>query len=125
TVNKLKAPNDRLCAVVFDELSIKPLLSCNKKTQYYANVFLLKGIHRQWKQAVTFTFSYGPIKTNKLKALLVDVIKESQRIGLEVVVTVCDQGGANQAAEHTGDFILFIDALFDSLNGNTKKAPAG
>jgi uncharacterized linocin/CFP29 family protein len=33
TVNKLKAPNDRLCAVVFDELSIKPLLSCNKKTQ--------------------------------------------------------------------------------------------
>jgi hypothetical protein len=82
TVNKLKAPNDRLCAVVFDELSIKPLLSCNKKTQCvegvedyghndrtyqiadYANVFLLKGIHRQWKQAVTFTFSYGPIKTN-------------------------------------------------------------
>jgi hypothetical protein len=25
------------------------------------------------------------------------VIKECQRIGLEVVVTVCDQGGANQA----------------------------
>jgi hypothetical protein len=30
-----------------------------------------------------------------------------------------------EEAEHTADFILFMDELFDSLNGNTKLAPQG
>ncbi|RZC40252.1 uncharacterized protein BDFB_011654, partial [Asbolus verrucosus] len=52
---------------------------------------MLKGIHRQWKQAVAFAFSKGPIKAKDLKPLLVS------KIGFEVMATVCDQGGSNQA----------------------------
>jgi hypothetical protein len=63
----------------------------------HANVFMVKGIHRQWKQAASFNFSSGPIKSQKLKSLLLEIIKECKQIGLEVVATVCDQGSANQA----------------------------
>jgi hypothetical protein len=114
-VQQLKNRNDRLCSVIFDEMAIKPLLSYNKKQDIidgledfgngdrsshiadHANVFMVKGIHRQWKQAVSFNFSSGPIKSQKLKPLLLEIIKECKQIGLEVVATVCDQGSANQA----------------------------
>jgi hypothetical protein len=97
TVTNIKVANDRLCAAVFDEVSIRPLLSYNKRTHCiegvedygrnnrtpaiaeYANVFMLKEIHRQWKQAISFTFSHDPIKTLKLKSLLVEVIKKGSR----------------------------------------------
>ncbi|CAH1382038.1 unnamed protein product [Tenebrio molitor] len=114
-VQQLKNRNDRLCSVIFDEMAIKPSLSYNKKQDIidgledfgngdrsshiadHANVFMVKGIHRQWKQAVSFNFSSGPIKSQKLKPLLLEIIKECKQIGLEVVATVCDQGSANQA----------------------------
>lgn len=114
-VQNLKSKNDKLCVVVFDELAIKPLLTYNRRLNIiegledygngkrkphiadHANVFMIKGINRQWKQAVSFTFSNGPIKSGQLKSLLIEVIKQCQEAGLEVIGTVCDQGSANQA----------------------------
>uniref|UniRef100_A0A6P7FYV9 Uncharacterized protein LOC114335676 n=1 Tax=Diabrotica virgifera virgifera TaxID=50390 RepID=A0A6P7FYV9_DIAVI len=64
----------------------------------YINVFMIKGIYRQWKQPICYTFSDGATNSRKLKNLIIDVIKELQNIGLTVVATVCDQGGPNAAA---------------------------
>jgi hypothetical protein len=77
-------------------------LSYNKKQDIIdgledANLFMVKGIYRQWKQAVSLNFSSGPIKSQKLKPLLLEISKECKQIGLEVVAIVCDQRSANQA----------------------------
>lgn len=113
-VRNLKSNNDKLCVVIFDEIAINAHVSYNRKldcmeglTDFgekrtsniadHANVFMLKGVHRQWKQAIAFTFSSGPIKSANLKVLLIKIIQECRKIGLIVVGTVCDQGSANCA----------------------------
>lgn len=62
---------------------------------------MVKGIFRQWKQPLAFTFSHGPMKAVVLKSLIEGIIQECQNIGLKVVSTICDQGSANQAAINT------------------------
>lgn len=115
TVSKMKRQQDKVCILMFDELSIETSINYDKKNDFivgvedfgsercaaladHANVFMLKGLFRQWKQPIVFTFSSGPIKSIKLKEIITLVIKECHRVGLEVVATVCDQGAANQAA---------------------------
>lgn len=61
-------------------------------------VLMLKGIYKQWKQPVCFTFSSGPVKSITLKTLIQEVIQATQETGLKVIATVCDQGAANSAA---------------------------
>lgn len=114
-VDKMKK-SDRLAILAFDEMAIESQLHYDSKQDCiiglhndypstrkpliadYVNVFMLKGVFRQWKQPICYTFSSGPSKSNLLKNLIVEIIKESHNIGLEVVATVCDQGGPNQAA---------------------------
>ncbi|KAJ8926618.1 hypothetical protein NQ314_020982 [Rhamnusium bicolor] len=126
TVSKLKNPNDKLCAVAFDEISLSSLLSYNRKRDCidglehfgnkrtphiasYVNVFMIKGICRQWKQPFAFTFSSGPAKSPEIKDMIKKVITSCQSIGLNVVATICDQGSSNQAA---------INALLKETNEN-------
>uniref|UniRef100_A0A1Y1JZB1 THAP-type domain-containing protein n=1 Tax=Photinus pyralis TaxID=7054 RepID=A0A1Y1JZB1_PHOPY len=107
--------NEKLCAVVFDEMAISPSLHYNSKLDCiegvadyggkryphladYANVFMIKGVYRQWKQPFSFTFSNGPLSSTQLKQLIEEVITVCQQVGLKVVATICDQGSANQAA---------------------------
>ncbi|RZB40836.1 hypothetical protein BDFB_012786, partial [Asbolus verrucosus] len=129
TVQKLKNKNDILCVIVFGELAIKAHLSYDRRLMLCSEWKIL-AIHGQWKKGVAFTFSKGPIKDKDLRPLLVSVIKECHKIGLDVIVTLCDQGDMKtdydlRAAEDITDFILFIDELFDSLNDNTKIALGG
>lgn len=114
-VAKMEKLQDKACIVMFDEMAISPKLTYQRKDDVvigledygdekngfianHVNVFMIKGIHRQWKQPVAFTFSKGPVKALKLKHLLKSIIMECQNIGLEVVATVCDQGTTNQTA---------------------------
>jgi hypothetical protein len=113
SVRKMK-PVDRHCVVMFDEISISTGLTYSKKEDRIegfedlghsakcafansANVVMVRGIHRQWKQPISFTFSNGPIKATDLKKIITGAITACQNIGLKVVATVCDQGSANQA----------------------------
>ncbi|KAJ8914061.1 hypothetical protein NQ315_017582, partial [Exocentrus adspersus] len=115
SVKKMKK-HDRLAILVFDEISINTLIHYNSKNDMvegiqdngngnrerkiadYANVFMLKGVFRQWKQPICYTFNSGPTKSTTLKRLIIDIIKECHSIGLEIIATICDQGGPNQAA---------------------------
>lgn len=106
---------DRICALLFDEISLSTNLTYNKgsdtiegfehdgnaptgKIANTANVFMLKGISRQWKQPIAFTFSNGPTDSTTLKDLIKNLIRECQNMGFNVVATICDQGSNNQAA---------------------------
>lgn len=107
---------DRMAILVFDEMSIDSVVQYSPKkdvivglhdegTNYrkpqladHVNVFLLKGVFRQWKQPIVFTFSNGPCKNVAIKRLLVEIIKKCHSIGLNIIATVCDQGSSNQTA---------------------------
>lgn len=109
-------PHDRIAILVFDEMSIDSILQYNsgenqieglhdlgdngRKPEIadYANVFMLKGIFKQWKQPVCYSFNAGPTRSHAIKQLIVDIIKECQKIQLEIIATICDQGSGNQAA---------------------------
>lgn len=62
----------------------------------HALVFMLKGICRKWKQPICFC--KGATSAAEIKRLLVELIKEISRIGLNVIATICDQGATNQSA---------------------------
>ena len=77
----------------------------------HTNVLMVQGIFSRWKQPVCFTFSDGPVKSTSLKNWIKTVIGKCQEIGLNVVATVCEKGGANQAAinsliRDTNEFFL-------------------
>ncbi|XP_050314406.1 uncharacterized protein LOC126748908 [Anthonomus grandis grandis] len=113
-VKKLKEV-DRTAIIIFDEMSINMGLTYNQKDDCiygfhdlgdnnrkallsnYANVVMVKGVYKHWKQPLCFTFSNGPITTFELKSIIKKVIGTCQEAGLDVVATVCE-GSANQAA---------------------------
>lgn len=50
----------------------------------HANVFMIRGVYRQWKQAICFSFSSGPAKSVDLKNMISNVIISCQDIRLKV-----------------------------------------
>lgn len=100
-------------------MSISPYLSYNRKRDKIdvfkdyehpiqtpkladrANVFMLRGIIRQWKQPLAFSFSSGPTSSVILKVMIKEILIECNDIGFDVVATICDQGSNNQAAINT------------------------
>jgi len=113
--SKLK-PNDRLCSLVFDEMAIDPSLTYSQKNdlifgfENFGNnqknckfsehvlVFLLRGINRKWKQPVAYYFCQSTTKTPQLVNCIKEVVTAVQSTGLNILTTVCDQGGTNSAA---------------------------
>ncbi|KAJ8706159.1 hypothetical protein PYW07_010936 [Mythimna separata] len=112
----LRMPEEKkLVNLLFDEVSLAPGLIYNafsneiigfeddgtQKTGNIADhalVFMIKGIKSKTKQPICFTFVKSGTKKEKIKALLLLLIKEINNTGLTVVATVCDQCPANVAA---------------------------
>ena len=105
---------EKLCVLMFDEISIEPHISLNthskefegfedfgeKKSEKIADralVFMIKGIKREWKQPLLYTFSSGPVKTIDLARIIKQVVKQCQDAGLKIIASVSDQGTNNQA----------------------------
>lgn len=103
----------KLCALVFDEMSIKEHLSYNAQTDRiegfenlgtfgssdhianHAGVFMIRGIIEKWKQAVGYFLTSGPVSGKTLKDLTLSCVTKLQDIGLHVVLLICDQGSNN------------------------------
>lgn len=102
----------RLCIVLFDEMSLKPNVAYNERkdrvsgfvtngretrSDYadHAQVFMIRGLVKNYKQPVAYTFSQAATKGPELASQLKSVITELQAAGLIVVATVCDQGTNN------------------------------
>ncbi|XP_063893678.1 uncharacterized protein LOC135117720 [Helicoverpa armigera] len=116
---KNKADNmkleEKLCVVMFDEVSLKNNLSYNerkdkitglvdngqeRKSEFadHAQVFMLRGLIYNYKQAVSYTFASSATKGPELAKQIKEVIRDLQEAGFIVVATVCDQGTNNRQA---------------------------
>jgi hypothetical protein len=64
----------------------------------HALVFMVRGVHRKWKQPVTYYLSHGSSNAGMLKHFLDEVLGACHDVGLHVVATVCDMGTNNVSA---------------------------
>lgn len=102
----------KLVSLAIDEMAIKEGISYDKRDDIiegfswgatqnnelanHALVFMARGITNNWKQAVGYFLSSGPMKGNEMKVLLLQCIEKLAAIGLTVVVVIADQGSNNQ-----------------------------
>ena len=110
-----KCLRDRYCCLLFDEMSIRENVCFNQKldctegfedcgterTHRIANhalLFMVRGLHRKWKQPVAYYFIRGSTKADLLERFLKEVLGACQDAGLRVVATVCDMGANNVRA---------------------------
>jgi len=113
-VKKLK-PKERYCILMFDEVNLSAEIHYNETqgkidgfendgsstTQQFADhalLFMVKGITKNFKQPVVYTFVKGATNKYKLCALIKKVVSCIQETGLEIIATVCDQGTSNEGA---------------------------
>jgi len=106
---------DRYCCLLFDEMSIRENVRFNQKvdciegfedygterTRSIANhalLFMVRGLHRKWKQPVAYYFIRGSTKANLLVRFLNEVLGACQNAGIQVVATVCDMAANNVKA---------------------------
>lgn len=106
---------EKMCVILFDEISIKPNLTYNERRDKvvgfvtngqetvpeiadHAQVFMVRGVLKNYKQPLAYSFSQGATKGAELCKQLKKVITEVQKAGLIVVATVCDQGANNRHA---------------------------
>ncbi|XP_072398747.1 uncharacterized protein [Diabrotica undecimpunctata] len=114
-VRTFKNPLDCHCIVIFDEMAIQAHIQPNfgkgciegfenygfkttDKIANHAQVFMLRGIRRKWKQPVYYNFSNGATKTIDLVHIIKMIVRKCTEIGLNVIAIVCDQGSNNRAA---------------------------
>lgn len=113
-VKSLK-PQHRFCSILFDEVSLSASLHYNSnegiiygfeenssgRTQQFADhslVFMVKGIVKNFKQPICYTFCKSTTNRNDLAHQIREVIKAVHSTGLKVISTICDQGATNSAA---------------------------
>lgn len=107
--------SERLCIILFDEVSLKAQISYNEKKDKitgvvdngqqrqpefadHAQVFMVRGLIKNFKQAIYYTFSASATKGPELAKQIKNVITEVQQAGFIVVASVCDQGTNNRQA---------------------------
>lgn len=108
-------PKERYCTLMFDELNLSAEIHYDEAlgridgfennghftTQQFADhalLFMVKGITKNFKQPIAYTFVKGATNKQQLCALIKEVVSCIQSTGLEIIATICDQGGANERA---------------------------
>ncbi|KAH9629275.1 hypothetical protein HF086_008357 [Spodoptera exigua] len=81
----------------------------NRKTEFadHAQVFMLRGLIYNYKQAISYTFASSATKGPERAQQIKDVIR-----GKNILPAEC---------KDTADLLLFIDNIFDSVNGSRQK----
>lgn len=91
TVKHMQA-RERLCILMFDEISLSPHVTYNKHRDClvgidggeicdHALVFMVRGITRKWKQVVAYTFCKGSTKPALIKGLLKSLVEQLKNAG--------------------------------------------
>jgi hypothetical protein len=112
---KKKETLDRYCCLAFDEMSLEPSLTYNKKEDAidgfidcgsgkkkefadHAMVFMARGLKQKWKQPIAYFFTSAGMSAADIARNVKNIIGELQRVGLNVIATVCDQSTSNCSA---------------------------
>lgn len=108
-------PAEKLCILLFDEMALKSNLTYNERLDKvigfvdngeettkefadHAQVFMIRGLVKNYKQPIGFTFSASATKGCELAKQIKSYVREITNAGLTVVATVCDQGSGNRSA---------------------------
>ncbi|CAH1993713.1 unnamed protein product [Acanthoscelides obtectus] len=99
--------SSKYCAVMFDEMSLDPHIHLNVATKEFegfetnddeqrnaviadhALVFMVRGLVKNWKQPLAYTFCRSSTKSVILVRLLTKIITRCQQAGLKVICTIC------------------------------------
>ncbi|CAK1597656.1 unnamed protein product [Parnassius mnemosyne] len=111
--NEMK-PADKLCILMFDEMLLKANITYERKDLVvgfvnngretkpefadHAQVFMIRGLIRKYKQPVAYTFAHAATKGPELSLQIKTIFENLQETGFNVVATVCDQGTNNRNA---------------------------
>lgn len=109
-VKKMKE-DEKLCNLLFDEIAIAPHFDYDKKRDVvlgsdksgkkianHALVFMIRGIIKNYKQPIAYSFCAGSTDKMDLVLQIKEIIKNVQDTGLRVLATICDQGASNKSA---------------------------
>lgn len=105
----------KLCNIVFDEVSLTPRLTYNEKYDKihgfvdvagerkmrfseHALVFMLRGICAPWRQSVAYYFCEGTVSAAALQNILKQLVSQVSLTGLIPLGIVCDQGSTFRTA---------------------------
>jgi len=58
----------------------------------HALIFMVRALHRKWKQPVAYYLSRGGTNAEMLVQFLKELLDACQNVGLHIVATVCDMG---------------------------------
>ncbi|GFR96767.1 THAP domain-containing protein 9 [Elysia marginata] len=105
---------DRLCILVFDEISLKCSLNYNVERDYvegledfgmacgrtekpanHATAFMVRGLMAKWKQPFGYFLNHSTIKSAILHRILMTAIEKLKSLDLTVKAVICDQGSTN------------------------------
>ncbi|XP_053956807.1 uncharacterized protein LOC128862288 [Anastrepha ludens] len=104
---------ERICILLFDEMSIKPDLTYNKSRDIIdgfvdhgegqrqsrignkCSVFMVKGLCSKWKYVFSYYISKNGFNGTELHQIVMSNISAITKIGLNIKVMICDQGPAN------------------------------
>lgn len=106
---------DKLCSIVFDEISLTPRLNFNekydrihrfvdvageRKMRFSENalVFMLRGICAPWRQSVAYYFCEGTVSAAALQNILNQLVSQVALTGLIPLGIICDQGSTFRTA---------------------------
>ncbi|CAG5036833.1 unnamed protein product [Parnassius apollo] len=107
-ITKNREPEENLCILAFDEMSIRKHLQYNSKQDVidgyqdhgnqgrtmepatHALLFMAIGIRKKWKQPLAFYFSGDCVTADRLSVLIKEVLDASFQAGLNVTATVSD-----------------------------------
>lgn len=105
----------KLCTIVFDEVSLTPNLTYNEKNDQivgfvdvagerklklcdHALVFMLRGICSSWRQSVAYYFCEGTVSAPELQNILKQIVPAVAETGVTPLGLVCDQGSTFRTA---------------------------
>jgi hypothetical protein len=115
-VENFEIEKDKYCALLFDEMSIRPQLTYDADEDEIwgyvdqgsqgregtiakqALVFMIRGVRARWKQPISFYFSHGSTPATTLAELIKEVLTAVTNTGLKVIATICDMGASNVKA---------------------------
>jgi hypothetical protein len=106
--------SERVCALVFDEISLKTSVSYDCKTDCivgyenfgqlgstgklanHALVLMARGLLTKWKQPLAYFLVSNTTSADLLKRIIEQCIGKLSDVGFTTVCIICDQGATNQ-----------------------------
>lgn len=71
---------------------------CAVLNDFILQVFMLRGIHKKWKQPIYFNFCNGSTKHPDIMRTIKMIVRAVREAGLQILAVVCDQGTNNVSA---------------------------